>query len=281
VTTPTTGNPPAGWYTDPADPAGQRWFDGAGWTTHVQAPPPPVAPAPAVPSPYLPAAFPSAPATSPDGASRFGSAGYAPEQSYGFEPAGFPTQQAAAPTTGTGWIQPVENHYLVNPSGDVARGKNTPARVALVVSILAMLGVPIAAIAGICFAVVGLKRATTLESFGQAPKGRTQARWALALSIIGAVLSVFLIVNAVRGYLAENQLTDGPASTSTVDTLAMETEIAAGILTQAGITVTVDCPDQVVTGATSFQCVALDAQAVPTTVQVVVDATGGWTWQVG
>ncbi len=35
---------PAGWYPDPADPAGKRWWDGTKWTTDVQ-------PAPQAPSP--------------------------------------------------------------------------------------------------------------------------------------------------------------------------------------------------------------------------------------
>ena len=51
MTTPTTGNPPAGWYADPSDAAMQRWYDGTGWTTHVQAVP---TPAPAVPAPVVP-----------------------------------------------------------------------------------------------------------------------------------------------------------------------------------------------------------------------------------
>jgi hypothetical protein len=32
---------PAGWYTDPADPAGKRWWDGQRWTADVIAPEPP------------------------------------------------------------------------------------------------------------------------------------------------------------------------------------------------------------------------------------------------
>ena len=37
---------PAGWYPDPGNPTVMRWFDGAQWTSHVQAtnqPPPPTA----------------------------------------------------------------------------------------------------------------------------------------------------------------------------------------------------------------------------------------------
>ena len=40
-----TQPPPPGWYPDPASGAGTRWWDGQGWTEHVQQPPVP-APAP-------------------------------------------------------------------------------------------------------------------------------------------------------------------------------------------------------------------------------------------
>jgi uncharacterized protein DUF2510 len=31
----TSPAPPAGWYTDPSDQAGQRWWDGQAWSSHV------------------------------------------------------------------------------------------------------------------------------------------------------------------------------------------------------------------------------------------------------
>jgi uncharacterized protein YxjI len=37
----TQAPPPPGWYPDPAGGAGTRWWDGQGWTEHVQQPAPP------------------------------------------------------------------------------------------------------------------------------------------------------------------------------------------------------------------------------------------------
>jgi len=42
--------PPPGWYPDPAGGAGARWWDGQGWTDHVQQPTPPPAPGPRQPA---------------------------------------------------------------------------------------------------------------------------------------------------------------------------------------------------------------------------------------
>ena len=40
----TESPPPPGWYPDPAGSAGTRWWDGQGWTEHVQQPAPVLAP---------------------------------------------------------------------------------------------------------------------------------------------------------------------------------------------------------------------------------------------
>ncbi|HEY1653439.1 MAG TPA: RDD family protein [Acidimicrobiales bacterium] len=46
---PPTSGPPPGWYPDPSGQAGTRWWDGARWTEHVSAPPPPAYYGPAAP----------------------------------------------------------------------------------------------------------------------------------------------------------------------------------------------------------------------------------------
>jgi uncharacterized protein YxjI len=50
LTAVTAPPPPPGWYPDPAGSGGTRWWDGQGWTDHVQQaaslPPPPAPPAP-------------------------------------------------------------------------------------------------------------------------------------------------------------------------------------------------------------------------------------------
>ncbi|MBB3676712.1 phospholipid scramblase-related protein [Modestobacter versicolor] len=51
----TQSPPPPGWYPDPAGGAGTRWWDGQGWTEHVQQPP---APAPVPVQQAAPQAFP-------------------------------------------------------------------------------------------------------------------------------------------------------------------------------------------------------------------------------
>jgi uncharacterized protein YxjI len=47
----TRPSPPPGWYPDPAGGGGSRWWNGQGWTEHVQPAPAPPPPPPAAPPP--------------------------------------------------------------------------------------------------------------------------------------------------------------------------------------------------------------------------------------
>ncbi len=59
-----TAAPTAGWFPDPADSGGERWWSGEAWTEHVRASVPAPAPAEPAPAPVLPAA-PAMPAFAP------------------------------------------------------------------------------------------------------------------------------------------------------------------------------------------------------------------------
>ena len=251
MTAPPFGIAPPGWYTDPGNPARQRWFDGTRWTDRVQPTP---APAPVVPAPppaAVPPPPPAAPAPSP----------------------------APAPAPAQATVRAVTPH----DGGRHAPVRNTPARVALVVAILAVLGVPVAALVGIVLAVVGLRRATALESAGGQPVGRTRARWALALSLVGVVVGAILATVVVRAALSDDGGAGAGEPTGLIDTLAIESRISADVSEQTGVATTVQCPEQLVAGkVTTFQCVAVDPDGVRTTVYVdIVDAAGTWTWELG
>ena len=247
---PSFGIAPPGWYTDPSNPGRQRWFDGARWTDRVQPTPAPTPVVPAPPSVVVPPPPPAAPVAEPADTPHFG-----------------------APT-------PHDAHH---DGGKHAPVRNTPARVALVVAILSVLGVPVAAVVGIVLAVVGLRRATALESAGGQPVGRTRARWALGLSIVGVVIGAVLVTVVVRAALSGDDGQGAVEPTGLIDTLAIESGISAGIAEKTGVATTVQCPEQLAVGkVTSFQCVAVDPDGVRTTVYVqIVDEAGSWTWELG
>lgn len=156
---------PPGWYPDPATPGHERWWDGSSFTeelraTHVLAPPPP---------PPLPA-----------------------------YPAGAHAREASAPRAPR-----VARAGLLarqrDASADLASGKNTHATVALVCSLISLLGWAFGSIAGIVFGILGLRRARQYAAAGFPALGRTKSIWALGLSAVGSVVTVLAFSSSWPG----------------------------------------------------------------------------------
>lgn len=184
--------PAAGWYADPENPAGERWWNGSGWSDHKRdataAAPVYSDPAPAPtdagftfgspatagvrPDPYAPP-----PAAQPySGAS----ASYAPAQ---------PGAAPAAPYAAT--------PYTAAPYGAAApsSGANGLAIAGLIVSAAGwiILG-SLAAIAGIILSAFGLSRARQLDAMGHPNSGRGIAMAGLVIGIVVFVISVVVVV---------------------------------------------------------------------------------------
>lgn len=180
--------PAAGWYADPENPAGERWWNGSGWSDHrrdstVAAPV--VTPAPPVVAPVAP--VPDAPGA-PTGFEYGAAAGGRPD------PYAPPAQPAyAAPTAYT-------SPYTPAPYGSPAYGGGTNglAVAGLIVSAAGWLVLPlIAGIAGIILSAFGLSHARRREAAGNPNTGRGIATAGLVIGIvvtaIGLIIAIFYV----------------------------------------------------------------------------------------
>ena len=146
---------PPGWYPDTTTTGHERWWDGSAFTgevrtTHVHASPPPPLPA---------------------------------------YPAGAHAREASAPRA----PRAARAGLLARQrdmKADLASGKNTHATVALVCSLISLLGWAFGSIAGIVFGILGLRRARQYAAAGFPALGRTKSIWALGLSTVGSVVTV-------------------------------------------------------------------------------------------
>lgn len=84
---------------------------------------------------------------------------------------------------------------------DLASGKNAHATVALVSSLLSLLGWPIACVAGFVFGILGLRRAGQYAAAGHPPRGRVMSVWALVLSVVGTAVTVVAILVKQSSFL--------------------------------------------------------------------------------
>lgn len=240
--------PPAGWFTDPQNQEQQRWWTGQEWSEHVRPipiplPPPPPPPPSATVQPIYAASEHGLPAS--------------PWQT--IEPTG----------------KKAKRGFLDSPFGRPTGLKNTPGSLSLSFAIVSLASgwyskgpfilISVAAgIAAIVLAIVGMVRAS-----------RTGAH--RGTSIAGLIVGIIATFIALGGLVATVD-----ASTFRFDVPALEADIAAGMLDQVDLTVTVDCPGNPPAdrGAT-FTCVARDTDGVNWRIDVTVqDDQGFYVWRV-
>lgn len=176
--------PAAGWYVDPENSAGERWWNGSGWSDHkrdattaaTETPqysepdPAPAAPAYTVPEP---AGFTYG---NPDAAARPDP--YAPP--------------AAQPYYGGAPASPYVAPYGAPAPG---QGVNGLALAGLLVGAIAWIAVgALAGIAGLVLSILGLGQAKKREAAGHPQPGRGLAMGGIIVSSIVLALSVVLLI---------------------------------------------------------------------------------------
>lgn len=179
--------PAAGWYPDPENPAGERWWNGASWSDQKRGGPAAVPPVPPAPAGYT--APPTAdqvytgPPTGQDAGLQYGSA---------YAQAGQPTgnpQYAPQPYAS----QP----YASQPYGATpASSSNGLAIAGLVVSCVSLLiGLyGLTAIAGIVLSALGLRQANQKAAAGLLATGRGVAIAGIVVGAASALLNVVVLV---------------------------------------------------------------------------------------
>lgn len=168
--------PAAGWYADPEDPSGERWWNGIGWSDQrrgstVDAVP--AAAAPVVPPPTAPQGF------------TFGSTA----------PGARPDPYAPAPAVGAP-VGYAPSPYVAAPYGAPAygSGSNGLAIGGLVTSLAGLLFGFLAAVAGIILSAFGLSQAKQREAAGNPNSGRGMAMAGLIIGIAVLVLQIIFVV---------------------------------------------------------------------------------------
>ncbi|WP_395640051.1 DUF2510 domain-containing protein [Pseudolysinimonas sp.] len=172
--------PAAGWYADPENPAGERWWNGSGWSDHKRD-------ATVVAPVY------SDPAPAPvETGFTFGS-----PASAGARPDPYAPPPAAQPYYGAPAAPYAPAPYAPAPYGAPAPGTGTNglAIAGLIVSAAGWLILGgLAAIAGIILSAFGLSRARQLDALGHPNSGRGIALAGLVIGIVVFVISIIVVV---------------------------------------------------------------------------------------
>lgn len=172
--------PQAGWYADPENPAGERWWNGSGWSDQKRA-----------------ATVAGVPAADPSGFS-FGTptADARPDP---YAPPTYPTPPSYAQQPYTA------SPYVAAPYGAPAYGarSNGLAIAGLIVSAggWIVLGV-LASVAGIILSAFGLARAKQAEAAGNPNSGRGIAMAGLVIGIVVTALGVVFWVAYIAFFLS-------------------------------------------------------------------------------
>jgi hypothetical protein len=176
--------PQAGWYADPENAAGERWWNGSGWSDHKRDATSAV-PTPETPAPEPPAAVTPAPVET---GFSFGSPAPADPR---------PDPYAAPPAVRAQPYYSAPASYAPAPYGAAAPRSNTNglAIAGLAVSAAGWLVLGgLAAIAGIILSGFGLARARQLEAAGQPNSGRGIAMAGIIVGIAVLVIGIVLVV---------------------------------------------------------------------------------------
>lgn len=235
--------PVAGWYSDPADPSQERWWDAVQWSHTVRprsTPAAAVPPAPqvAVPPVAVPAAV--APAQPPlidvpgGGINPFAEMDALESRQAAAVGASF----AASPSPVPNWNSAVGRPQYGPPP------TNGSAIAGLTLSLLGLFGL------GIIFSIRGLLHAAKLARWGDAPVGRKRAAWGLGIGIaapltFAALASIIVpIVLAQSENLAADGVLRGPLGLPAVYDREQAEQAIYDTATAQGLNVSdVECPN--------------------------------------
>lgn len=189
-----TAPPAAGWYADPENPAGERWWNGSGWSDHKRDAPTEVAQAAATeysapdPAPVVAPAV--APYTVPEPAGfTYGNPNATPRP----DPYAPPVAQSA----GQPYYTAAPSSPYVAPYGAPAPGQgvNGLALAGLLVAAIGwLIAGALAGIAGLVMSILGLREAKKREATGHPQPGRGLAMGGIIVSSIVLALSVVFFI---------------------------------------------------------------------------------------
>jgi hypothetical protein len=261
VTQAGSGLPPAGWYPDPTggESGQQRWWDGAGWTAHVQAPPPaqPVYEPPVV------------------------------EQRVGEQRDSYSSYTSYTPTAMQGYVAPTESNPTRSitisgvlialspvPQSAIILGlaslANSQVAVYVGVGITVLATIALAIADGVKLSTLGYHRPASWAWILLGPlvyiclrlvRTYKEAKRGLALLWIhvgvNAALALLFVIFSAVGFVILQSITGSQAAPTVGD---IEAVLTSEIQQASGTIVLVDCPDDaIIEEGAEFNCTVANA----------------------